>query len=92
MSETLNFTIAIKNEEIGQWKKAIKRLENNEVDIGIAEFTMTKERMDMVKFTFPIFLSYNYLFVKKPEGSTLNWSAYVKVNKILKFWIFFVLT
>lgn len=91
MSKTLNFTVTIKKEETGQWKSAIKRLENNEVDMGVAELTMTKERMDMVKFTIPIFLSYCHLFVKKPEGSTLNWSAYVKVNKTLKCVIFFFL-
>lgn len=94
LSLSLNFsmTIAYKeesygnyNETTGQWTGVIGRLHRRDVDLGVAEFTMTEQRLDTVDFTLPIMLSRNHLYMRQPEGSVLQWSAYFRVRCIFFF-------
>lgn len=84
LSKTLNFTIKLKKTK-DTWVSGIEVLARNEVDIGVSEFSMVKEQLDMVKFTLPMMLFPGYLFIRQPTGSVLNWTAYVRVNSIFKY-------
>ena len=79
------------NEDKGIWTGVIGELISNRADIGVAEFSMTTSRLDIVDFTFPLILSRNRIFFKKPDGSFIHWSAYFKVFVSLnEFILFFV--
>ncbi|OXU28208.1 hypothetical protein TSAR_008341 [Trichomalopsis sarcophagae] len=91
LSSTLNFSMSIAykedsygiyNESTGVWTGVIGRLDRKDVDLGVAEFTMTAQRLDSVDFTQPIMLSRNHLYMRQPDGSALQWSAYFKVYTI----------
>ncbi|KAJ8679007.1 hypothetical protein QAD02_014794 [Eretmocerus hayati] len=84
----LNFTKRVMNEydpygcydsDSGEWTGAIGRLTRGEADLGMADFTMTKERLDAIDFTHPVLLSRNYLYMRQPEGSALQWFSYFRV-------------
>ncbi|KAJ8678999.1 hypothetical protein QAD02_014786 [Eretmocerus hayati] len=70
------------DEKSKQWTGAIGRVARNEVDFGIAEFTMTKERLKVAKFTHPILLTPIYLYLREPKISPLKFSQYFEVFMI----------
>ncbi|CAK9804446.1 Glutamate receptor ionotropic, delta-2 [Anthophora quadrimaculata] len=87
LSESMNFTIEVvssmsaygswdKEEEI--WTGVMGEVASNRVDFGVAEFSMTNSRLDVVDFTLPLILSRYKIYFKKPDGSTVDWSAYFK--------------
>ncbi|XP_076383583.1 uncharacterized protein LOC117217832 isoform X5 [Megalopta genalis] len=87
LSESLNFTIEVTNpmdsygnlnEETQTWSGVIGELVADTVDIGVAEFSMTKRRLEVVDFTLPLILSRMRVYFKKPDGSSVRWTAYVK--------------
>lgn len=77
------------NEDKGIWTGVIGELISDRADIGVAEFSMTTSRLDIVDFTFPLILSRNRIFFKKPDGSSVHWSAYFKVFFLNEFILFF---
>lgn len=88
MSLLLNFTMkeahqdefyGTYDEVSGKWSGVIGRLTAGEADLGMGEFTMTRERLDVIDFTQPIMQSRNFLYLRKPDGSVLQWSAYFRV-------------
>ncbi|XP_033321569.2 uncharacterized protein LOC117217832 isoform X4 [Megalopta genalis] len=90
LSESLNFTIEVTNpmdsygnlnEETQTWSGVIGELVADTVDIGVAEFSMTKRRLEVVDFTLPLILSRMRVYFKKPDGSSVRWTAYVKVSR-----------
>ncbi|KAJ8679000.1 hypothetical protein QAD02_014787 [Eretmocerus hayati] len=95
LKKTLNFsTLTVCEEDYfgsynassGQWSGAIGRLVRGEADLGVAEFTMTEERVEVVDFTQPILQSRSYLYMRQPDGSALQWSAYFRVFTV-RVWI-----
>ena len=52
-------------------------LEQGNLDIAPAEFTITKAKSTVVDFLPPITESYQQLFLKNPAGS-LDWKAYTE--------------
>nr|CAD7411556.1 unnamed protein product [Timema poppensis] len=40
--------------ENGSWNGMVKMVHSNQVDIAISEFTMTKNRLDVVDYTMPL--------------------------------------
>ncbi|CAD1478680.1 unnamed protein product [Heterotrigona itama] len=88
LSKSMNFKIEVAssvliygswNEEKGIWTGVIGELITDRADIGVAEFSMTTSRLDIVDFTFPLILSRNRIYFKKPDGSFIHWSAYFKI-------------
>ncbi|KAF3420071.1 hypothetical protein E2986_12355 [Frieseomelitta varia] len=88
LSKSMNFKIEVAssvliygswNEDKGIWTGVIGELISGRADIGVAEFSMTTSRLDIVDFTFPLILSRNRIFFKKPDGSFIHWSAYFKI-------------
>lgn len=88
LSETINFTIEVIgaraaygnwNEDEQVWTGVIGEVVSNRVDFGVAEFSMTNHRLDVVDFTLPLILSRNKVYFKKHDASSVQWSAYFKV-------------
>ncbi|CAL7936743.1 unnamed protein product [Xylocopa violacea] len=87
LSRALNFTIELTNfmpaygswDKQGQsWTGVIGEVASNRVDLGVAEFSMTNHRLNAVDFTLPLIVSHNRIYFKKPDGSIVHWSAYLK--------------
>lgn len=91
LSDTLNFSAPTTysediygsfDEKTNSWTGVIGRLMRNEVDLGIAEFSMTGRRLDAVDFTYPVMLSQNNIYMRQPDSSALQWSGYFRVRLI----------
>ncbi|XP_043487521.1 uncharacterized protein LOC122514650 [Polistes fuscatus] len=87
LSKTINFTMEVLEpvDAYGSWDKenetwngVIGQLVSGEIDLGVAEFTVTTKRKEAVEFTLPFLLSRNRLYMKENPGSVINWSAYFK--------------
>nr|XP_031839588.1 glutamate receptor ionotropic, delta-2-like isoform X2 [Nomia melanderi] len=87
LSRSINFTIKVTssevlygnwNEERQAWTGVIGEVVSGMVDIGVAEFSMTSHRMDVVDFTLPLILSRMRVYFRKPDNSSVRWSAYFK--------------
>ncbi|XP_078048988.1 glutamate receptor ionotropic, delta-2 [Augochlora pura] len=87
LSKSLNFTIKVMNpmdsygnlnEKTQTWTGVIGELVANMVDIGVADFSITTRRLDVVDFTLPLILSRIKVYFKKPDGSSVRWTAYIK--------------
>ncbi|XP_034196676.2 glutamate receptor ionotropic, delta-1 [Osmia lignaria lignaria] len=87
LSKSMNFTIAVTDRmtTYGGWSKEEKRwtgvigeVASNRVDFGVSEFSMSDQRMVVVDFTLPLILSQNRIYFKKPDVSSVQWSAYFK--------------
>lgn len=99
LSKSMNFKIEVAssvliygswNEDKGIWTGVIGELISGRADIGVAEFSMTTSRLNIVDFTFPLILSRNRIYFKTPDGSFIHWSAYFKVFFLNEFILFFV--
>ncbi|KAL6445969.1 hypothetical protein ACFW04_000974 [Cataglyphis niger] len=85
LQEELNCTFTYK--EAGSWgvcqpnsscTGAIGMLKNDEIDFAATEFMMTKQRLNFVTFTTPIFSTKVRPYVKRPRStSIIKWDAYV---------------
>lgn len=73
------------NETGHRWTGVIGRLAAREVDIGLGEFTMTQQRANVIDYTVPLMLSHSDIYIKRPNMSNVDWSAYIKVNVIIEF-------
>ncbi|XP_076640729.1 glutamate receptor ionotropic, delta-2 isoform X2 [Halictus rubicundus] len=87
LSISLNFTMNVSdpldsygnfNEETKTWTGVIGELVTNMVDIGVADFSMTNHREDVVDFTLPLILSRIKVYFRKPDSSAVRWAAYIK--------------
>ena len=76
--------------DIGNSIKVLKhKIGNKIISFGIAavtDFTVTRERSDVITFAQPITQIYHSLFIKNPEG-TFNFKSYVDPLKYSS-WIF----
>lgn len=88
LSATLNFTIDVVSEveEYGLWNSkknvwsgAVGEILAGRADISISDFSMTSDRSDVVDFTFPLVISTNSLYIKKPEAFSIVWLFYFQV-------------
>ncbi|XP_072759507.1 probable glutamate receptor [Anoplolepis gracilipes] len=85
LQEQLNCTFTYR--EAGSWgmclpngscSGAIGMLKNDEIDFAATEFMMTKQRLNYVSFTTPIFSTKVRPYIKRPESTTvIKWDAYV---------------
>ncbi|CAL7936744.1 unnamed protein product [Xylocopa violacea] len=87
LQAALNFTIVIAAEKLGyggynqtskSWNGAFRLVASGEVDIGLADFSMTNIRLDYVDYTVPIITTRNCLYLKQPELMAVKWFAYYK--------------
>ncbi|XP_058796120.1 LOW QUALITY PROTEIN: probable glutamate receptor [Phymastichus coffea] len=71
----------------GTWSGVIGRLVDKDVDVGVAEFGQSNERLKVVDFTVPLLLTWANLYLKEPNMSAIMWSTYVQVfdTRIWKF-------
>nr|UEN71271.1 ionotropic receptor 2 [Gregopimpla kuwanae] len=61
----------------GTWTGAIGLLTRNDVDIVAAELMMTRDRLEAVDFTTPLYSTKCRTFIKRPSVSALKWDAYI---------------
>lgn len=89
LSITLNFSFDIVSDvnEHGKWDPkektwsgAIAELYTGRADIALAEFSINDDRLNAVDFTLPIFITKNYLYIRKPEKFAVKWSSYFLVR------------
>ncbi|OXU31285.1 hypothetical protein TSAR_011028 [Trichomalopsis sarcophagae] len=67
-----------------KWNGIIEKLTNNETDIGVGEFAMTDDRLDVVDFSLPILVLPSKYYIKKPNENVLHWSIFfIITNRIL---------
>ncbi|CAL1673816.1 unnamed protein product [Lasius platythorax] len=101
LQEELNCTFTYK--EAGSWGMclpngtctgAVGMLKNDEIDFAASEFMMTKQRLDYVSFTTPIFSTKCRAYIKRPESaSIIKWDTYIapfSVN-IWRIIVFFII-
>ncbi|KAI4504222.1 hypothetical protein M0802_000693 [Mischocyttarus mexicanus] len=99
LSKTINFTIDVLEpvdaygswiKENETWNGVIGQLISGEIDLGVAEFTVTTKRLEVVDFTLPFLLSRDRLYMKENDGSAIHWSAYFKTFS-LGIWVIIIL-
>nr|CAD7575354.1 unnamed protein product [Timema californicum] len=62
--------------ENGSWNGMVKMVHSNQVDIAISEFTMTKNRLDVVDYTMP--LLFKRIFVRASNDAKYSeWGNFV---------------
>ncbi|XP_011299956.1 glutamate receptor ionotropic, kainate 5 [Fopius arisanus] len=88
LSKKMNFSIGsviianssgTRNSVTSEWSGMIGQIARKKADLGIAAFSMTKERMDVVDFTFPVGIGDCRFYYRKPNGLNLRWKAYLEV-------------
>ena len=67
------------DEQSKRWSGVVGLLADGKADIGVSDFTISNHRLDVVDFTWPLVLSKSRLFIKEPDGSTVQWSGYFEV-------------
>ncbi|THK32961.1 probable glutamate receptor [Diachasma alloeum] len=60
----------------GTWTGAVGSLIDNTSDIVAAELIMTRDRVDAIKFTTPVYSTKIRTYIKRPSLSALKWGAY----------------
>lgn len=85
-----NKTKILKREGFGSWDPddeswsgVIGLLDEAQVDLGVAEFSMTTHRLEVVDFTLPLMVTPNQLYFKAVDDSGVQWSAHFKVRASL---------
>ncbi|XP_031787256.1 glutamate receptor 4-like [Nasonia vitripennis] len=87
IAEVANFKIDIQEPEdfygvqdltTKKWNGVIGKLANKETDIGLGEFTPTKDRLEVTDFGDPVITSSSKYYIKKPDKHILHWSMYYK--------------
>lgn len=88
ISKLANFNIDLQPYEISpgsydprteKWTGVMGKLDEKKTDIGVGEFTVTQERLDIVDFSVPIIVSKSNFYLKKSHTSHVLWSMYYKV-------------
>ncbi|KAI4485059.1 hypothetical protein M0802_012817 [Mischocyttarus mexicanus] len=83
---TLNFTLKVVSKvddygvydaEKDTWSGAIGEIRSGRADISISDFSMTSTRLNVVDFSFPLFISRNCLYFQEPHIFAVKWSTYV---------------
>ena len=75
------------NKDDNTWTGVVGEVASDRADFGVAEFSMTNHRLDVVDFTLPLILSRNRIYFKKPDGTYIQWSAYFKVHFLNGYFI-----
>lgn len=90
----MNFTLNVvspndmygyKNKSNNKWTGIMGKLETKEIDVAVAEISMTQERLEAFDFTCPLILSEAILFIKMPDSYIVKWDVYLKVYVSLTY-------
>nr|XP_050851476.1 glutamate receptor 1-like isoform X3 [Vespula vulgaris] len=82
---TLNFSFKVVSEvdsyglwdpKENIWTGAIGELYSGRADVSFSAFSMTKARLNVVDFTFPLLASKISLYIREPELFAFKWSSY----------------
>lgn len=52
-------------------------LVENEADLAATELMMTSDRLDVVKFTTPVYSTKCRVYIKRPDTTAVKWNAYL---------------
>ncbi|XP_054004327.1 probable glutamate receptor isoform X1 [Hylaeus anthracinus] len=61
----------------GTWTGSMGMLMEDEADLAATELMMTSDRLDIVKFTTPVYSSKCRVYIKRPDTTTVKWNAYL---------------
>ncbi|XP_043280870.1 glutamate receptor ionotropic, kainate 2-like isoform X2 [Venturia canescens] len=76
--------------EAQSWSGVIELLDANEADLGVAEFSMTTHRLQVVDFTLPLMVTPIQVYFRALDSSEVEWSAHFKAFA-LQIWMTIVL-
>merc|ERR550519_2901273 len=63
--------------ENGSWNGVISRLMKNKTQVGLASFTQTKSRMEVVDLFPPLIEGMDRMFIKYP-GRGISWTTFIE--------------
>ncbi|GFG37232.1 hypothetical protein Cfor_00638, partial [Coptotermes formosanus] len=61
----------------GSWNGMMALVSSGAADIGIGDFFLTKERSEVVEFTYTLGIDTHNVFIRLPNNSALTWNRYV---------------
>uniref|UniRef100_A0ABD2WTK4 Ionotropic glutamate receptor L-glutamate and glycine-binding domain-containing protein n=1 Tax=Trichogramma kaykai TaxID=54128 RepID=A0ABD2WTK4_9HYME len=93
LSDTMNFRVELVASETmygnydpatGGWSGVIGLLAQRRIDLGVAEFGRSTDRLEVVDYSSPLVLTRMNLYFEQPTVSAITWSSYAQVleNKI----------
>jgi ABC-type amino acid transport substrate-binding protein len=65
--------------ESKNWSGVMGRLVSKEIDIGVAEFSRNKRRLEVVDFSVPLLISRFNMYLKQPNMTAIIWTSYLQV-------------
>ena len=85
LANLCNFSVQLEKVDVygskqpnGSWTGIVKKLQNKELDIGIADISHTMERAEVIDFSIGISDSYYVLFMKT-SNQALQWLTFIDV-------------
>ncbi|XP_015111760.1 glutamate receptor 3 isoform X1 [Diachasma alloeum] len=85
LAKSMNFTISTATVEdtygildpgTSIWRGVVGQLQRQATDIGVDGFSRTSARRSVIDFTVPIITVDSRLYIKKPDGTNVQWNAY----------------
>ncbi|XP_043266187.1 probable glutamate receptor [Colletes gigas] len=61
----------------GTWTGMIGMLMHDEAGLAATELMMTSDRLDVVKFTTPVYSTKSRVYIKRPDTTAVKWNAYL---------------
>ncbi|PSN42619.1 hypothetical protein C0J52_20026 [Blattella germanica] len=62
----------------GTWSGVIDMLINKEVEMGLGEFRVTSERLEVIDYTLPIILSRYQIYIREPTSQNMMWGNFLE--------------
>lgn len=75
------------NQTESKWTGILGKLHSKEIDVAVAEMTMTKERVSTFDFTCPLVLTRTRLFIKEPGSADVQWNSYLRVCLFITYFL-----
>ncbi|XP_031367534.1 glutamate receptor U1-like [Apis dorsata] len=84
LQQGMNCTFSYKEAETwgvqllnGSWTGSIRMLLEDEADLIATEMMMSSNRLDVLKFTTPIYTSKCRVYIRRPDTTAVKWNAYL---------------
>ena len=85
LANLCNFSLQLEEVDVygalqddGSWTGIVEKLRTHELDIGIADISITKERAEVIDFSVGL-LNAEYVLFMKTSGEVIKWLTYIEV-------------